>query len=630
MLEDGTVLDNKYRIEGTLGRGGFGYVYRAREHVTGELVAIKELVPSFVDNPEMVQRFIQEARATLHLTHPHIARSYGIFQDGGTYYLAMEYLPGGSLADRLRRGALQPPEAVRIATDLCTALAYAHEKGVIHNDIKPANVLFDEDGEVRLADFGIAHVSEQMMTRQVYTAAGTAMGTMQYMAPEQLEGVRDDPRVDVYAVGALLYEALAGRPYLSFDTENTPAAQVRNVQRIQSESPLPLRDVNPGVPDGLARTVERALRKSPDERFASARAMREALQRQAAPSAPVASSPPPTPPGRVMGGEGDGAAPWVPDWVTRLPAWSWIVGAVAVLAIFAVGLILILAPTEETPATAQPTPGPTDAAALAPTTAAPATEAPGEPTSTLEPTWTATMEPTSTATSTPAATPTKEESPTETPSATSRPTETPVSSPTSTASPELVLAYQTIPLGTVANGSASTDFESPPTGSVTFGGIPFQISDRIFKSQAAPAPSNGYPTRALLSTDVYRASGVHLLLTTGNGFNAFSGRVVGRVLATCDGSQFLVTDLQLGRDVREWHGAENVVSTASRARQVWRGPIAGFPDLEGHIDMLSLDLPEACQRGTLTALEVVDSSAETVESLDPALNFTGATVEYYQ
>lgn len=106
MLEPGSVLDNKYQIEASIGQGGFGYVYRARERLTGETVAIKELVPAFVDNPEMVQRFIQEARATLRLKHRHIARTYGIFEDRGTYYLAMLYLPGGSLADRLKRGTV--------------------------------------------------------------------------------------------------------------------------------------------------------------------------------------------------------------------------------------------------------------------------------------------------------------------------------------------------------------------------------------------------------------------------------------------------------------------------------------------------------------------------------------------
>jgi serine/threonine protein kinase len=192
----------------------------------------------------------------------------------------MEYLPGGSLSDRLRGGLLPVDEAVRIASELCAALDYAHSQGVVHCDLKPGNVLFDSDGDVRLADFGIAYVSEQMMTRQVHTGTGAVMGTVRYMAPEQLEGVRADPRIDVYALGTLLYEMLAGRPYLDFETETTPAAQMRNMQRIQSSPPRPLREANPAVPDGLARVIDRALQKQSEQRYASVAALGEALGRQ--------------------------------------------------------------------------------------------------------------------------------------------------------------------------------------------------------------------------------------------------------------------------------------------------------------------------------------------------------------
>jgi len=278
MLQPGTLLDNKYQIDAVIGQGGFGYVYRARERLTGEAVAIKELVPTFVHNPEMVKRFVQEARATLRLKHRHIARTYGVFQDHETYYLAMEYLSGGSLGDRLKQGALAFDRAASIAAALCAALHYAHERGVVHCDIKPANVLFDDADQVQLVDFGIAYVSTEMMTRQFHTVAGMAMGTVQYMSPEQLAGVRDDPRIDVYAMGVLLYRMVAGRPYLGFQTETTPAAQARNIALIQGQRPQPLREVRPGVPNWLTDTVDKALRKQPEQRFATAKAMREALQ----------------------------------------------------------------------------------------------------------------------------------------------------------------------------------------------------------------------------------------------------------------------------------------------------------------------------------------------------------------
>ncbi|NBD36413.1 MAG: protein kinase, partial [Chloroflexi bacterium] len=128
MLQPGTILDNKYRIEEVIGKGGFGYVYRACERLTGEEVAIKELMPGFADNQALVQRFVDEARATRRLTHPAIARTYGIFQDRGNYYLAMEYLPGGSLADRLKHNPLPVEQAVGITIDICSALEHAHNK----------------------------------------------------------------------------------------------------------------------------------------------------------------------------------------------------------------------------------------------------------------------------------------------------------------------------------------------------------------------------------------------------------------------------------------------------------------------------------------------------------------------
>jgi serine/threonine-protein kinase len=365
MLQPGTTLDHdRYRIEAVIGRGGFGYVYRARERLTGETVAIKELVPSFVDDQQMVQRFIQEARATLRLTHTHIARTYGIFEDRGTYYLAMEYLPGGSLADKLKAGPLPVEEAVRIAADLCEALEYAHDKGVVHCDIKPANVLFDETREVCLADFGIAHVSAELLTRQFSTASGTAMGTVRYMAPEQLEGVRDDPRVDIYAVGALLYEMLAGRPYLDFETESTPAAQMRNMQRIQSEPPLPLRAANPTVPEWVAQVVNQALQKTAEDRFPTVRQLRDVLQRDA--ESRRAPPVPPAPPRESWATQATG-------WLRNLPVAPAVTGGLAAVALLACSAAVVLyiiraAPTPpSTPTvTLRPTHSPTPPPPMSP------------------------------------------------------------------------------------------------------------------------------------------------------------------------------------------------------------------------------------------------------------------------
>jgi hypothetical protein len=186
--------------------------------------------------------------------------------------------------------------------------------------------------------------------------------------------------------------------------------------------------------------------------------------------------------------------------------------------------------------------------------------------------------------------------------------------------------YQPIPLDFVAN--APTGFASPPSGQRTLGDIPFELSANIFKSQSASSPGDAYSAHVLFPMDVPQASRAHLLLNTGNGFAQFDGQVIGQVVAHCDDVPILVTDLQLGRDVREWHLAYNVVYTVERARQVWVGTLAGYPGVDGHIDLLSLDLPPACQEGTLTAIEIADTSADTVGSRDPALNLFGVTIEY--
>jgi hypothetical protein len=188
--------------------------------------------------------------------------------------------------------------------------------------------------------------------------------------------------------------------------------------------------------------------------------------------------------------------------------------------------------------------------------------------------------------------------------------------------------YQPVALGAAANDES--DFASPPMGDVTLGDVPYQLSERMFKSQAAPSPYDEYPTSALLEVDIPRAHRLHLLINTGNGFSQFEEQPIGEVSVTCAGERTLVAVLRLGLEVREWHLAHNIVYTAPQARQVWVGPRASEPLLEGHIDMLTLDLPTACHESTLTAIEIVDTSADTVDSLDPALNLFGVTVECRQ
>lgn len=274
-----TLANGQYCILGQLGRGGFGFVYQAEDTLMNETVAIKELIPGLIDDEVILKRFIQEARASLRLTHPNIVRVYNVFADRGNYYIVMEYLPGGSLEEWMERGTVGVEQAIRVMADVCAGLEYAHEKGVVHCDIKPGNVLFAAEGTAKVADFGVAHVSEELMTRSWQSASGFAAGTMLYMAPEQLDGVRDDPRVDIYALGAMLYQLLTGRPYLDF---RLPARnisdQVHNASQIKEGQPVPPSAHNRAIPKWLDTVILKALAKQPAGRYGSASELAEALQ----------------------------------------------------------------------------------------------------------------------------------------------------------------------------------------------------------------------------------------------------------------------------------------------------------------------------------------------------------------
>lgn len=360
------LLNGKYRIERRIGKGGFGSVYLAHDTLLGRQVAIKELLTAMVDDPTVVKRFVLEARVAIDLRHPNIVEVYDVFPEGGDYYIAMEYLAGGSLQDRLRaKGQLSVDEALRIMAQVCAGLAHAHRKGVVHCDVKPANILFAGAGTPKVGDFGIAHISSDLMTRVWRTAAQFTAGTMRYMSPEQLEGVRDDPRVDVHALGAVLYEMLAGRPYLEFETESTPAAQMRNMQRIAEE---PARPLPSGVPPWLGAVVKKALGKRLESRYADAGELRAALQATEAPTIQVEELP------MVhqvvkMPQRGPGAAVASP--VARrprargTPVWFWpMVGGGGAMLILVVVLVIFAGlgggppvppPPAETPATLPPT-----------------------------------------------------------------------------------------------------------------------------------------------------------------------------------------------------------------------------------------------------------------------------------
>ncbi len=304
-----SLLNGKYVIERVLGRGGFGFVYLARDTIIGRAVAIKEMNPALADDDQMVRRFIVEGRAALQVRHPNVVEVYDVFSDRGFYYLAMEYCPGGSLDERLAAGPLAVNDALVIMDQVCAGLAYIHGLGIVHCDIKPANILFSADGRAKVTDFGLAHVSPAAVDRSWRTSSGFTGGTVTYMAPEQLDGVRDNPRVDVYALGALLYKMITGGSYLNFRAKKTISDQMDNIHLVRQEAPVAPSGRARGIPAWLDRVVLQALSKQPAARYPDAGALRAALQPAVVPatvvgaavqmprrpfSRPQAATPPPT------------------------------------------------------------------------------------------------------------------------------------------------------------------------------------------------------------------------------------------------------------------------------------------------------------------------------------------------
>jgi serine/threonine-protein kinase len=266
----GAALADRYRIERELGAGGMATVYLAHDLKHDRNVALKVLHPDLAATIG-VDRFLCEIKVTANLQHPNIL---GLFDSGiadGQAYYVMPYVDGESLRDRLNRETQLPvADAIGIATGIAAALEYAHARGVIHRDIKPENILL-QSGQPVVADFGIA-LAVQQAGGQRLTQTGMSLGTPQYMSPEQAMGDRTlDARTDIYALGAITYEMLAGEP--PFTGPNTQAI----VARVLTEKPRPLAQLRETVPPQVEAAVHRALQKLPADRFANAAAFASAL-----------------------------------------------------------------------------------------------------------------------------------------------------------------------------------------------------------------------------------------------------------------------------------------------------------------------------------------------------------------
>ena len=272
-------LGRQYEVECEIGRGGMSVVYRARDIRLNRQVAIKVLPPELAYDPAVRTRFTREAQTSAQLSHSHIVPIYDVGEVDGIAYFVMGYVTGGNLAALLAREPRQPlDEARRIICEVADALAYAHTRGVIHRDIKPDNILLDRDtGRAMVTDFGIARAMEGG-TR--LTQTGIAVGTPTYMSPEQAEGSEVDGRSDVYSLGVVAYQMLTGR--VPFTASSSMALLLKHV----TERPRPITELRPDVPRLLKDAVERSLAKSPEDRWPTASALREALTADQAMSAP--------------------------------------------------------------------------------------------------------------------------------------------------------------------------------------------------------------------------------------------------------------------------------------------------------------------------------------------------------
>jgi eukaryotic-like serine/threonine-protein kinase len=271
-----------YEILAAIGAGGMGEVWRARDTRLQREVAIKILPAELAESAQLHARFDREAKAISSLNHPHICTLHDVGGENGTEYLVMEYIEGESLADRLKKGPLPMGDVLRYGQQIASALESAHRKGITHRDLKPGNIMLSRSG-AKLLDFGLAAVAaarrgvvttatDMMTAERPLTAEGTIVGTFQYMAPEQLEGLDADARTDIFALGAVLYEMATGRRAFEGTSKTTLIAA------IVASQPEPIVRVRPMAPPALDHIVRKCLEKNPDERWQSAQDVASQLQ----------------------------------------------------------------------------------------------------------------------------------------------------------------------------------------------------------------------------------------------------------------------------------------------------------------------------------------------------------------
>lgn len=257
----------RYQVTEKIGTGGMAEVYKATDEVLGRTVAIKTMLPQYAADPTFAARFRQEAQAAANLSSPYIVNIYDWGRDGDTYFIVMEYIRGIDLKSAIKqRGMINERKAAEIGMQICSALSVAHDYDIIHRDIKPQNIMIQPDGNAKVMDFGIARAGNSNLTQ-----TNSVLGTAHYVSPEQARGHQLGAQSDLYSLGIVLYECVTG--HLPFDGPDAVSVTMKQV----TEQPLPPSDLNPNLDPTLEAVILHALEKDPDDRFASAADMRDAL-----------------------------------------------------------------------------------------------------------------------------------------------------------------------------------------------------------------------------------------------------------------------------------------------------------------------------------------------------------------
>jgi len=266
----------KYIVKGELGRGGMGAVYLAEQPGLGREVAIKELILSAVADPTALKRFMQEAQVMARTSHPNLVQVYDLEQSGDANYIVLEFVRGRSLRDRINQGALPMPQTFAVMHGVLQALDYAHKHSIVHRDMKPENVLMSEEGDVKVADFGIARLTDDSGAGSTATKTGTTVGTPQYMSPEQVASSKVDGRSDLYSAGIMFYELVVGQPPFTASEADGPfTLMAKHVQA----PPKPPSVHRPGLDMGLEEVILKSLSKRPEERYQSGQEFDDAMSR---------------------------------------------------------------------------------------------------------------------------------------------------------------------------------------------------------------------------------------------------------------------------------------------------------------------------------------------------------------